>query len=142
MGFITDMLKDIPLSAVLRERLVAYEKSDAEKDAKIAKLEAALKQKDTKIADLEVLVAAAQPKVAVKHSAHGQCQKCGGNLIDDYHRPSSPRGPGLTKYHCEDCGERYERQSTYPSDEPNMGRADRASGGDGHHRRLSPCRLY
>jgi chromosome segregation ATPase len=64
MGFITDLLKDIPLSAVLRERLAEADQKVSALEAQVRKLEtestqlrATVKQKD---AEIERLLAQTQ----------------------------------------------------------------------------------
>jgi len=112
MGFLTDLLKEIPLSAVLRERLTAYEKSDTEKDAKIRALEAEVAALKAKVADLEGLLAAAHPKVAIPRNQRDECPHCGqprGRQTG--HRPGRPPDfITIDSYYCEGCGESYDQR--------------------------------
>lgn len=107
MGIIADLLKEVPLSAVLKERLSEYEKSDAQKDAKIHDLEAKVKY-------LETALSAAQPQIATAITQRDICPHCGhagGKQISFV--PDHPRSTGGTeKYRCAGCGNDYEKRKT------------------------------
>jgi hypothetical protein len=111
MGIIMDILKDIPLSAVLRERL-------ADQEAKMAVLEtenAALKAKVAILEAENVHLRAKLEKMQADQAVHGDvcpyCRQPEGKLLDLV--PDAILGDLGLKigyYQCAHCGKKYDRQ--------------------------------
>jgi hypothetical protein len=57
MGFITDILKEVPLSAVLREKLATAESEIEKKDVLLKDKDVLLKDKDVLLQDKDVTIA-------------------------------------------------------------------------------------
>jgi hypothetical protein len=113
MGAITDILKDIPLSAVLRERLVDKEVAITKLETENKELKAEVAALNMKVTILESQLAAAQPKVAIPRTQRDICPYCHQpkgrqGMI----RPNRPPRFGHTEtYDCAGCGESYEKQT-------------------------------
>ena len=81
MGIITDILKDIPLSAVLRERLIDYEKKMAILEAENATLKTENLTLNNKNSELEILVE--KLRQVIQQAKDIQKEKSHNNLPDE-----------------------------------------------------------
>jgi regulator of replication initiation timing len=109
MGEILDMLREIPLSAVLKERLVDKEAEIAALKSKIAILEeenAALKAEN---AELKTKLQQIESDETVHGDICPYCKQPKAKLLDI--KPCSGLGRlGVKKfyYQCENCGKKYD----------------------------------
>jgi uncharacterized protein with PIN domain len=118
MGTITDILKEIPLSAILRERL-------AEKEAEMAALKSEnteLKAENTGLKSKIVILKAQNAdlkaklqKIESNKTIHGDicpyCQQPNGKLLDiKPHKHFGAVGVKVYNYQCENCGKKYEKE--------------------------------
>jgi len=104
MGIIMDILKDIPLSAVLRERL-------ADQEFKTAALETENADLKAKVVDLELDLQNIQTNQAVHGDVCPYCRHPEGQLLRLVpHEIFGDMGLKIGYYKCAQCGKEYDRQ--------------------------------
>ena len=111
MGIITDILKDIPLSAVLRERLVDQEKkmSVLETENAILKAENAILKAENK--DLKARLQKIQADQAIQGDSCPYCRQPKGQLLRLIpHGTFGDMGLKIGYYKCEHCDKEYDRE--------------------------------
>jgi len=87
MGFILDLLKDIPLSAVLKEKLSTAESQFRDSQAQVSLLEGKAFHLECKITELEAENAALKAEV---QQADLKCQQLEQQIEDLSHKPEPP----------------------------------------------------
>jgi uncharacterized protein with PIN domain len=104
MGVITDILKEIPLSAVLKERLI-------EQEAKMA----ALKEENAVLKAENVELRAKLQNIEQNKTFQGDscpyCQQPKGKLLDiKPHDTLGVLGVKVLYYQCENCSKKYDKE--------------------------------
>jgi uncharacterized protein with PIN domain len=106
MGVITDILKGIPLNAVLREQLSALEKEMATLKAKVAILE-------LENADLKAKLQKINSNKTIQRDICPYCKQPSGDVVDIKPHPTFPEvGMKIYYYQCRNCGKKYDRERT------------------------------
>lgn len=104
MGIVTDILKEFPLSAIFRERLVDMEKENALLKAENAVLK-------TKNAELETKLQNIERDKTIHGDVCPYCQQSTGKVIDIKPHPVVwEAGIKVHYYECQGCGKKYDRQ--------------------------------
>ena len=111
MGVITDILKQFPLSAVLRERLIDQEKKMAALEAENVELKAENAVLKAENVNLRLQLQHIQEKKAVQGDPCPYCQQNKGKLVDIVPHPVfGDVGVKIGNYECSGCGKKYEKE--------------------------------
>ena len=106
-----DILKGIPLNAVLREQISTLEKEMATLKAKVAILEPENAELKAENAELKAKL----QKIESNKTIHGDicpyCQHPNGKLLNiQPHKHFGEMGLKVYYYQCENCGKKYDRE--------------------------------
>jgi uncharacterized protein with PIN domain len=111
MGVIIDFIKDLPLTAIMRERLIDFERQMAvlEKENAILKAENTILKAQN--AELILKIQDYEKSSSVGQDPCPYCQKEKGELIDIVPHPIfGSSGIKIAHYECTNCRKQYERE--------------------------------
>ena len=110
MGIITDILKEVPLSAVYRERLVDQEKKMAVLESENMILKSENKVLKSENTNLRVKLQQIQEKQAVQGDICPYCHQSQGQLMGlTPHKIFGDIGVKVGFYNCTNCGKQYDK---------------------------------
>ena len=111
MGIILDILKEIPLSAVLRERLAGTEAKMATLEKENEDLQAKVDVLETENGQLRLQLHEVQKQQQVDGDVCPYCRQPKGQLLNLRPDPTFGHlGVKVGDYKCSHCGKEYERQ--------------------------------
>jgi predicted Zn-ribbon and HTH transcriptional regulator len=111
MGVITDILKGIPLTAVLKERLAEQEAAMAALKTENTILKAENAVLKAKYADCQTKLQNFEREKTIQGDSCPYCQQPKGKLLDiQPHHIFGETGVKVYYYQCENCGKKYDKE--------------------------------
>jgi DNA-directed RNA polymerase subunit RPC12/RpoP len=111
MGIILDILKEIPLTAILRERLADQDKRMAALEVRVKDLEGKLELCESEKEDLRRQLEEKKKAEEIKGNLCPYCRHRKGQLLRLTPHPLFGEvGVKIGIYKCENCGKEYEKE--------------------------------